>query len=65
MKSHKGFAEKKRSERLMIFEMIDASCELAEEKGSHPLERDCSCMVCVKQRKRLLVKQEKSWKFRV
>ena len=65
MKSHRGSAETKRTERMMIFEMIDASFELAAKKGTHPLERGCNCIVCVNKRKRLFEKTEKSWKFRI
>lgn len=65
MKSHKGFAETKKKERMMIFEMIEASFELAAKKGAHPLERGCNCIVCVNKRKRLFEKTEKSWKFRI
>ena len=65
MKSHNGFVETKRSERMMIFEMIDASFELAEKKGAHPLEKGCNCIVCVNKRKRLIEKPGKNWKFRM
>ena len=33
MKNHKGFAAARRTERMMIFEMIEASIELAVKKG--------------------------------
>ena len=36
MKRHGDFEKTKRSERMAIFEMIDASCELAAKKGAHP-----------------------------
>jgi hypothetical protein len=47
---------------MAIFEMIDASCELAARKGAHPLLNDCNCIACVNKRKRLLEKP-KIWKF--
>jgi len=65
MKSYKGSAETKRAERMMIFEMIDASFELATKKGTHSLERGCNCIVCVNKRKRLFEKTEKIWKFKI
>lgn len=43
-----------RNERTLIFEMIDASCELAAKKGPHKLEPACSCMSCVTRRKERL-----------
>ncbi len=57
--------EKVRAERLIILEMIDASCELAAKKGAHALERGCNCISCVNKRKRLLEKSEKNWKFKL
>jgi phage gp16-like protein len=50
-------------ERKMILEMIDASWEIAQKKGPHPLERGCSCIVCINKRKRLIGDGEKVWKY--
>jgi len=63
MKSHEDLSKTIRSERMMIFEMIDAACELAAKKGKHPLENGCNCISCVNKRKRLFEKPEKNWKF--
>jgi hypothetical protein len=49
--------------RKQIFEMIDASWELAQKKGPHPLERGCSCIACINKRKRLTDDKKKVWKF--
>ena len=65
MKNCKNFKQTKRAEQLMIFEMIDASCELAAKKGRHLLEKGCPCIACVNKRKRLLEKPEKNWRFRI
>ncbi len=50
-------------DRMLIFEMIDASYELAKKKGKHPLENGCNCISCVNKRKRLIKQPEKKWKF--
>ena len=65
MKNCKIFKQTKRAEQLMIFEMIDASCELAAKKGRHPLEEACPCIACVNKRKRLLKEPEKNWRFKI
>jgi hypothetical protein len=52
-------------ERKMILEMIDASLELAERLGEHPITTGCNCISCVNRRKRLLEKQEGEWKFKL
>ena len=52
------------NDRRLIFEMIDASYELAARKGQHPLEKGCNCISCVNKRKRLLKQDDKEWKFR-
>ena len=64
MKRIEDSEKTKRSETSMIFEIIDASCELAARKGEHPLENGCNCIACVNKRKRLLDKSKK-WKFRL
>jgi len=35
-------------------EMIDASWELAEKRGPHPLRPGCNCIVCINKRKRII-----------
>ncbi len=65
MKSHKDLLKEIESDRMIIYEMIDASCELAAKKGKHPLETGCNCISCVNKRKRLLDKSEKNWKFKL
>lgn len=54
-----------RAKQMIIWEMIDASCELAAEKGLHPLEKGCNCISCVNKRKRLFEKPRKNWRFRL
>jgi hypothetical protein len=52
-----------KEERRMILEMIQASWELAERLGNHPLKNGCNCIVCVNQRKRIIAEQRGEWKF--
>ena len=52
-----------KEERKIIFEMIDASWELAQRLGKHPVKTGCNCISCVNNRKRILKKQEVKWKF--
>jgi hypothetical protein len=52
-------------DRQIIFEMIEASINLSEKKGDHPLERGCNCIVCINKRKRQLQTFHKSWKYRL
>ncbi|MBW2220205.1 MAG: hypothetical protein JRF40_12040 [Deltaproteobacteria bacterium] len=52
-------------ERLMIYEAINASSELAAKKGTHPLEKGCNCISCINKRKQLLNKTLRNWKFRL
>jgi hypothetical protein len=49
----------------MIAEMIDASIELAEKLGKHPLRPGCNCIVCINKRKELLnlKNSDRKWKF--
>ena len=49
--------------RRMIMEMIDASFELSEKLGQHPLTKGCNCIVCVNKRKAFLEKRSDSWRF--
>jgi len=49
--------------RIMIVEMIDASIELAEKLGKHPLTKGCNCIACVNKRKALIEKKSDSWRF--
>jgi len=52
-----------KEEKKIIFEMIDASWELAQRLGKHPVKTGCNCISCVNNRKRILKKQEVKWKF--
>ena len=54
-----------KEERKMILEMIDASWELAERLGEHPLKNGCNCIACVNRRKQILHDREEEWKFRL
>ena len=48
-----------------VIEMIDASWELAERLGKHPLRKGCNCIECVNKRKRILAPQDREWTFRL
>ena len=50
-------------ERMMIFDMINASIESAARKGKHPLTNGCICIDCVKKRKNKIFNRKKEWKF--
>jgi len=52
-----------KQERKMIFEMIDASWELAQRLGEYPVKPGCNCISCVNKRKRILEKHERKWRF--
>ena len=52
-----------KEERKKIIEMIDASWELAQRQGEHPVKTGCNCISCINKRKRILKKQEMKWKF--
>ena len=52
-----------KEERKKIIEMINASWELAQRVGEHPVKTGCNCISCVNKRKRILKKQEVKWKF--
>jgi len=52
-----------KEQRKQIIEMIDASLELAQRLGKHPLKAGCNCIACINERKRILKKQEIKWKF--
>lgn len=52
-----------KEEREMILEMINASWELAERLGEHPLKSGCNCITCVNRRKRMLDERNVEWKF--
>jgi len=65
MKKALGMKKNCKRERLMIYEMINLSSEIAVRKGMHPLEKGCNCISCVNKRKRLLNNTDKNWKFRL
>ena len=52
-----------KKERVMILEMIDASWELAERLGYHPMKNGCNCISCVNKRKRIIDENKREWKF--
>ena len=52
-----------KEERKMILEMINASWELAEQLGEHPLKNGCNCLACVTKRKRILDTRYEEWKY--
>ena len=52
-----------KEKRKLIFELIDASWEVARKKGLHPLEIGCNCIACVNKRKRRVNNGKKSWKY--
>ena len=52
-------------DRKMIFEMIEASWELAERLGKHPLTKGCNCISCVDKRKRVLGERNREWEFEI
>jgi len=54
-----------KEDRKMIFEMIEASWELAERLGKHPLTKGCNCISCVNNRKRFLGERIREWKFEI
>ncbi len=57
--------DNQKPDRLRIFKMMEASCELAIQKGRHELEKGCNCIACVNKRKRLLHHSNQKWKFRL
>ncbi len=52
-----------KEERRMILEMINASWELAERLGNHPIKNGCNCIACVNKRKRIIDERQGEWKF--
>lgn len=52
-------------ERRMILEMINASWDLAEQLGKHPITAGCNCITCVNDRKRLIDKKADLWEFEI
>lgn len=65
MKKSVMLIDNQRLDRLRIFKMIEASCELAIQKGRHELEKGCNCIACVNKRKRILYDSTQKWKFRL
>ena len=65
MNKHKNMGQSRKVGQSMIVEMINASWELAERLGKHPLKSGCNCISCVNKRKRLLKGLEQEWKFRL
>jgi hypothetical protein len=50
-------------DRIRTYNIIDRSCELAAQKGPHPLDPDCQCLACMTKRKKMLYPVCKDWKF--
>lgn len=67
MKNPKDTKQRRKTELSMIFEMIDASIELSEKSGKHPLTNGCGCIVCANRRKQLLISENpgQEWKFKI
>jgi hypothetical protein len=53
----------KEEQRRMILEMINASWDLAEKLGKHPVTASCNCIACVNGRKRIIDKSVELWEF--
>jgi hypothetical protein len=49
----------------MVFEMINASYDLAKKLGRHTLTKGCNCIACIHKRKRILQPSGKDWKFKL
>ena len=56
-------AASKAKDRIRVYRIIDRSCELAAQKGPHPLDVDCQCLACMTKRKKALHPIIKKWKF--
>ena len=54
-----------REERRMILEMINASWELAERLGEHPMKNGCNCISCINKRKRTIESKKNEWKYQL
>lgn len=52
-------------ERRLIMEMIDASMELAHEKGPHDMTPGCNCIVCINKRKQKMFDSALPWRFKI
>jgi hypothetical protein len=65
VKPEEKISAEQKHDRQIIFEMIEASIEMAEKKGKHPLERGCNCIACVNKRKRQCQIFQKHWKYRL
>ena len=50
-------------ERRIIFEMINASIDLAEKIGPHDLTKGCNCITCVNKRKQIIYQDLPEWKY--
>jgi len=46
-------------------EMIDASIELSQKLGKHPVTKGCNCIACVSERKKILnlKNTDQEWEF--
>ncbi len=65
MNKHKNPEQSLKAKQRMILEMINASWELAEQLGKHPLKSGCNCVACVNKRKRFAEERKREWKFKL
>ena len=63
--SPKSIEDRILAERGMIYEMIEASMELAKTKGEHPTSVGCSCIACANRRKDAIFGAPVHWKHRL
>lgn len=63
--SSKNIKDRILAERAMIYEMIEASMELAKTKGEHPTALGCSCIACANRRKDAIFDTPLQWKHRL
>jgi len=65
MNRHENIEQTRKAKQRVIAEMIDASIELAQKLGKHPLTHGCNCIICVNKRKRLLKDSGREWKYKL
>lgn len=63
--SSKNIEDRILAERGMIYEMIEASMELAKTKGKHHSSIGCSCIACANRRKDAIFGTPVQWKHRL
>lgn len=65
MSGEKSLEQIQNEKRIIIYEMIESSMELADKMGPHPLKIGCNCISCVNKRKRIISSQIINWKFKL